>query len=68
MLCVVQDDEIDPASLVANCSLGEARYLLERCVTLIVSKVSCSLSCVRPAAFASYGSFFYYEVVKLMLV
>jgi len=34
-----QYDEIEPVRLLERCSLSETKYLLERCVRLIISKV-----------------------------
>jgi len=35
-----QYDEIEPVRLLERCSLSESKYLLERCIGLIISKVS----------------------------
>jgi len=36
---LVQYDEIEPVTLLERCSLSETKYLLERCIGLIISKV-----------------------------
>ena len=39
VVMLVQYDEIEPMTLLERCSLSETKYLLERCIGLIISKV-----------------------------
>jgi len=39
-MLLVQYDEIEPLTLLERCSLSETKYLLERCIGLIISKVT----------------------------